>query len=53
MDKSVCTEQKMKFIHGFIKSSLLETHLLKIRLFHNVKIYTIVRLIIFKQVSCI
>ena len=53
MDKNMCTEQKLKFIHRFIKSSMPETHLLKICLFHNLKIYTIVRLIIFKQyVSC-
>jgi len=48
MDKNMCTEQKMKFVHCFIKSSLLETHLLKIYLFHNLKIFIIVGLIIFK-----
>ena len=35
MDKNMCTGQKKKFIHCFIKSSLLETHLLKSCLFQD------------------
>jgi hypothetical protein len=44
MNKNMCTKQKVKFIYYFIKSSLLE-----ICLFHNLKIYAVVKLSIFKQ----